>query len=915
MAKKLAALFLAVLMAFSCLSVLAADAKKTYKTDEITEFGSEVTKKDGYFNIKKAQSWFGIKNVDLTGIKSIGLTGKNPLTGGLNAEVFRIKVDDPMGDSIGFIAFNETSVGSDVTVRGNIDAVSGTHTLYFVMTMTKNTPKWELNGVSLYTDAVVREGVSDEYIVDNYSDTWAATDDYGRKVADFEEAGPVKEGDHYVGMMYWNWHTNQDKNYNIVIPDVIRKDPAARYDFNSDSWFNHQSKMYWGEPVFGFYTSQDYWVYKKQFALLSNAGVDVIFFDYTNGGLCFVQNLKTLMEALLECKKEGMNVPKISEYGGMAAANNNMFDELMTIYYNVLKDERYSDLWFHWEGRPFAASWKVKDTKQSLINTKDSDLVKTEDIIDTSMNLRHHGSRLGASEDHDDIMWLDSYPQPLRGKLREDGRVESVTVGAAINSSTIYGHSKTGVFSDPYAKGRAFSEAFGEDYSSDNGRKPYFWREQARLALDVDPAFIYIDGWNEWTTPKYSSYGEYKVAFVDLFDEEGSRDFEPSRSYLKDDYYNLLVDFIRKYKGVRPAPLATSPVTIDIAGDISQWDSVGPEFINDYTDFERDSTGYLDMATGKPIPYKTTVNNAIMSAKVARDGEKLYFMAKTNRPVKEGGEGFMNLYINSDRNYATGWAGYDYAINKNGKGTVAKYESGAWTTVGTAEIAIKDNYLTLSVPRELLNLPGTLEFEFKWTDSVVTDDYLDFYSEGSVAPSGKFNYLYTETAQVSLSSEERALLSGTSVLKAGSGKMVVSGGRMNVYERDTNVTPFEANGTLYVPAETFEELLGYGMSKVRYDSEDNIIYLARHDLSDDYKEITNYVWTYSVIGSNEVRTNGEAAALFAPVTVRDGIIFVPLTYLSEAFGFAYKALGNGVYAVSEGALNDSGIAAAQAIIG
>ena len=290
-------------------------------------------------------------------------------------------------------------------------------------------------------------------------------------------------------------------------------------------------------------------------------------------------------------------------------------------------------------------------------------------------------------------------------------------------------------------------------------------------------------------------------------------------------------------------------------------------------------------------------------------------MAKTNRPVKEGGEGFMNLYINSDRNYATGWAGYDYAINKNGKGTVAKYESGAWATVGTAEIAIKDNYLTLSVPRELLNLPGTLEFEFKWTDSVVTDDYLDFYSEGSVAPSGKFNYLYTETAQVSLSSEERALLSGTSVLKAGSGKMVVSGGRMNVYERDTNVTPFEANGTLYVPAETFEELLGYGMSKVRYDSEDNIIYLARHDLSDDYKEITNYVWTYSVIGSNEVRTNGEAAALSAPVTVKNGIIFVPLTYLSEAFGFAYRSLGNGAYAVSEGALSDSGIAAAQAIIG
>ena len=51
------------------------------------------------------------------------------------------------------------------------------------------------------------------------------------------------------------------------------------------------------------------------------------------------------------------------------------------------------------------------------------------------------------------------------------------------------------------------------------------------------------------------------------------------------------------------------------------------------------------------------------------------------------------------------------------------------------------------------------------------------------------------------------------------------------------------------------------------------------------------------------------------MTVKNGIIFVPLTYLSEAFGFAYRSLGNGAYAVSEGALSDSGIAAAQAIIG
>lgn len=282
----------------------------------------------------------------------------------------------------------------------------------------------------------------------------------------------------------------------------------------------------------------------------------------------------------------------------------------------------------------------------------------------------------------------------------------------------------------------------------------------------------------------------------------------------------------------------------------------------------------------------------------------------------------MNLYINSDRNAATGWNGYDYAVNRNGKGTVAKYENGAWTTIGSAEIKIENNMLWLSVSRGLIGVPGTVDIEFKWTDGFVTDDYLDFYTEGSVAPTGKFNYLFTELQQVSLSASERAALKGTSVLKAGSGKMVVSGGKMNVYEADTRITPFEANGTLYVPADTWEELLGFGLSKVKYDSEDNILYIARHDLDIELEdtenrgaEITNYVWTYNVLGSAELRVNGELNYLSAPLTVKDGIIYVPLTYASEAFGWTYKSLGNGAYMISQDGASDAAVAAALNIIG
>ena len=34
-------------------------------------------------------------------------------------------------------------------------------------------------------------------------------------------------------------------------------------------------------------------------------------------------------------------------------------------------------------------------------------------------------------------------------------------------------------------------------------------------------------------------------------------------------------------------------------------------------------------------------------------------------------------------------------------------------------------------------------------------DYLDFYSEGSSAPMGKFNYLYTEIQQTALTAERQ----------------------------------------------------------------------------------------------------------------------------------------------------------------
>ena len=61
-------------------------------------------------------------------------------------------------------------------------------------------------------------------------------------------------------------------------------------------------------------------------------------------------------------------------------------------------------------------------------------------------------------------------------------------------------------------------------------------REQWERAIQLDPPFVMVTGWNEWTAGRYSRPGE-PVAFVDQFDQEYSRDIEPVAGLHNDNYY------------------------------------------------------------------------------------------------------------------------------------------------------------------------------------------------------------------------------------------------------------------------------------------------------------------------------------------------------------------------------------------
>ena len=133
----------------------------------------------------------------------------------------------------------------------------------------------------------------------------------------------------------------------------------------------------------------------------------------------------------------------------------------------------------------------------------------------------------------------------------------------------------------------------------DSGRGIYFARQIDR-ALEVDPQFVFITGWNEWTAQRQvfpagteiaNSYRrpEGTTFFVDQFTEEFSRDIEPMRGGFGDNYYYQMADFIRRYKGATPVPVRSRRHTMRIDGRFG--DRRGAEAV--YDDYEGDTLSLI----------------------------------------------------------------------------------------------------------------------------------------------------------------------------------------------------------------------------------------------------------------------------------------------------------------------------------
>ncbi len=613
----------------------------------------------------------------------------------------------------------------------------------------------------------------DSYYRDIYSDTWVATDALGRTMPSYEEVGPVKDDQRRVtGIFYITWHT-QDKAgleqpYRADVTKILNEAPEARLDTDHELWYTNS--YHWGEPEMGYFLSQDEYVIRKDMSMLTDAGVDVLVLDVTNG-VHYWDEWEVTFKVMSQMKAEGNKVPHFCFW----AFNGPVITVVQDLYERIYKEERYSDLWFYWDKKPLLLfnGRPEFDANRAGIKHRNRNfdpLAKTdpnhphymdpdyseEFYLDYTREVKEFfttrtmwwgyyewgGERFVGTEDN----WSFGYSladekvkalKPEELLSTHNGMREQAAVTAAQHPITMteenmgVGKSWSRENGQPVLNEYDLPEPtfvpwLGETVANPSGYGIYF-QERWDEAIEADPEFLYINDWNEWTAGKYNPDGKGRISFapgnhtmpwlgrnnpfvfVDQYNSEFNRCIHPMKAGYTDNYYMQMAQNIRHYKGVRPIPENQGYQKVKIDGVFREWEEVALEYRDTRGDvYHRDYPGY-----GGLHYTDESGRNDIITSKVAVSKKEIAFYAETDHPLTSHLDlNWMLLLIDSDQDPSTGWYGYDYLVNKqieDGQKTMLmKYdpEEGEWLDQNSLEFGYNHNQLELAIPRNQIGLEG-----------------------------------------------------------------------------------------------------------------------------------------------------------------------------------------------------------------
>ena len=549
---------------------------------------------------------------------------------------------------------------------------------------------------------------------DTYSDTWVATDALGRTLPAFEQAGPPRQG-RSVAIFYFLWMEPRAKglydNTKILAANPVKPQYGPEHAFH-----------WWGEPIFGYYRSNDESVIRKHAQMLSDAGVDVLLFDVTNA-FTYDDTVLTVCRVFADVRRAGCATPQIA-----FIAHSRSAEVVRRLYDRFYSRNLYPELWFRWKGKPL------------ILESGDALDPAVADFFALRQSWAWTNPKGWFGDGRDKWPWVDHYPQKF-GWHESPDKPEEIAVCVAQ-------HPVSNI-------GRSFHDGKQPPPGQTATEKGLCFAEQWRRAQEVGPEFAFITGWNEWIAQRFVNKGRQPFLgrplapgesfFVDQYNQEFSRDVEPMKAGHGDNYYYQMVDGIRRYKGVRPlAPVTPRPIRID--GQFEDWQAVGPEFRDTLGDpVNRNHPGY-----GGAGPYvNTTGRNDIVAAKVSCDEKNVYFYVRTRGPLTPCTDpNWMLLFIDADRNPATGWLGYNFIVNRAGvqpQRTVLERSQGGryrWGSPVSIECRAGAGEIELAIPQAALGIKALpAVFDFKWADNIQqTGDWSDFTLNGDAAPNDRFNY-------------------------------------------------------------------------------------------------------------------------------------------------------------------------------
>lgn len=553
----------------------------------------------------------------------------------------------------------------------------------------------------------------------------AGTDELGRTLPQNDETGDPKS-DRQVGMFYFLWcgdeHSLVSDHY-WDLTKIVAEHPEVLEDKDNKWWGSPEFSRfyYWGEPIYGYYRSDDYWVHLRSMQLLTDAGVDFVVIDATNA-FVYEKQADVLMRAMDAVRKQGKNPPRIVFYTNTQSGNR--IQQAYEAFYKPGAPYYHPECWYFLDGKPLIIGVTAQTKGREYENF-----------------FTYRESQWPNEPDKANGWPWISFTRPQKVYSNASGEREIINVSvsqhpdweAGMGGSAFYGNTKNW--------GRCYHNGHPGDPSKDIVYG-YNFQEQWDYALKQDVPFVFVTGWNEWVAGRWPSTDKNPEHswFCDQASPEYSRDLEPTLTAgMKDNYYMQLVANVRRYKGVEAA---SDPGPDKKIRSMEDWDEV-PATYRDYIG-DTDPRNHPAAFTVPAVTYtNNTGRNDFELMKVARDRRNLYFYVQTVDPIQlEEADNCMTLWIDVDRNHETGWYGYDYRVNYGSE--LQQYENGVWRTISDVASETEGNRMFVTIPRNVLQgILADPDIEFKWSDNMQQADPMDWYVNGDAAPGGRFNYIYT----------------------------------------------------------------------------------------------------------------------------------------------------------------------------